>query len=121
MGLSHLRLLTVFDEQLIMGASLRLAHLRIMVGPLSFPLHGLMTNRYRGESAVCLSSGRGGISSPIRPSVVKISLPRIPRVFTVSRERVALIPTVSTPIIDNMIYLYYSDDHHKLSFTCMEE
>src|SRR5260370_25990693 len=61
MGPSHLRLLTVFGEQLIMGASWQLVHLRMMVGPLSFPLHGLMTSRYRGESAVCLSSGRGGM------------------------------------------------------------
>jgi hypothetical protein len=72
MGPSHLRLLAVFDEQLIMGASLQLVRLRMTVGPLSFPLHGLMTSRYRGESAVCLSSGRRGISPLIRSLVVKL-------------------------------------------------
>jgi len=41
MGPSHLRLLTVFGEPLIMGTSWQLAHLRMMVGPLSFPLHEL--------------------------------------------------------------------------------
>jgi hypothetical protein len=43
----------------------------MMVGPHSFPLHGLMTNLYRGESAVCLPSGRRGISPLIRASVIK--------------------------------------------------
>jgi hypothetical protein len=71
MGPSHLRPLAVFDEQLIMGASLQLVRLRLTVGPLSFPLHGLMTSRYRGESAVCLPSGRRGISPLIRSSVIK--------------------------------------------------
>jgi hypothetical protein len=72
MGPSHLRRLVVFDEQLIMGASLQLVHLRMMVGPLSFPLLGLMTSRYRGESAVCFPSGRRGISPLIRASVIKL-------------------------------------------------
>src|SRR5215469_3656481 len=72
MGPSHLRLLALLGQQLIMRASLQLAHLRMMVGPLSFPLHGLTTNLYRGERAVCLSSGRRGISPLIRASVIKL-------------------------------------------------
>src|SRR5437868_3061641 len=72
MGPPHLRLLVVFDEQLIMGASWQLTRLRMTVGLLSFPLHGLMTSRYRGESAVCLPSGRRGISPLIRSSVIKL-------------------------------------------------
>ena len=71
MGPSHLRPLAVFGQQLIIGAGLQLSHLRMMGGPLSFPLHGLMTSRYRGESAVCLSSGRRGIPPLIRTSVIK--------------------------------------------------
>jgi len=71
MGPSPLLLLTVFGEPLIMGTSWQLAHLRMMVGPLSFPLHELRTSRYRGESAVCLSSGRRGISPLVSSSVVK--------------------------------------------------
>lgn len=94
MGSPHLRLLVVFDEQLIMGASLQLARLRMTVQPLSFPLHGLMTSRYRGESAVCLSSGRRGMRASRQIISYQIALPRIPRVSTVSRERVALVPTV---------------------------
>src|SRR5207244_11882905 len=42
-----------------------------MVVPHSFPLHGLTTSRYRGESAVCLPSGRRGISPLVSSSVVK--------------------------------------------------
>src|SRR5690242_19702208 len=72
MGPSHLRPLAGFDEQLIMGASLQLARLRITVRLLSFPLHGLMTSRYRGESAVYLSSGRRGISPLLRSLVIKL-------------------------------------------------
>jgi len=72
MGPPHLRLLAVFDEQLIMGASWQLIRLRMTVGSLSFPLHGLMTSRYRGESAVCLPSGRRGIAPLIRSSVIKL-------------------------------------------------
>jgi hypothetical protein len=72
MGPPHLRLLVVFDEQLIMGASWQLTRLRMTVGLLSFPLHGLRTSRYRGESTVCLPSGRRGISPLIRSSVIKL-------------------------------------------------
>src|SRR5947209_2328412 len=82
MGPSHLRLLAVFGQQLIIEASWQLAHLRMVVGPLSFPLHGLMTSRYRGESAVCLPSGRRGISPLIRSSVIKFlchASPAFPR------------------------------------------
>lgn len=72
MGPSHLRLLARFDEQLIMGASLRLVRLRLTGGPLSFLLHGLMTSSYRGESTVCLPSGRRGIAPLVRSSVIKL-------------------------------------------------
>jgi hypothetical protein len=43
-----------------------------MVGPHSSPLHGLRTSRYRGGRAVCLLSGRLGISPNISPPVVKL-------------------------------------------------
>ncbi len=98
MGPSHLRLLVVFDEQLIMGASWQLVHLRMMVGPLSFPLRGLMTSRYRGESAVCLPSGRRGMRASHQIISYQMALPRIPRVSTVSRERVAPVPTMGKPL-----------------------
>ena len=42
-----------------------------MVRSHSPPLHGLRTSRYRGGSAVCLLSGRLGISPNITSSVVK--------------------------------------------------
>src|SRR6266480_2953142 len=112
MGPSHLRRRAVFDEQLIMGASLQLVRLRMTVGPLSFPLHGLMTNRYRGESAVCLPSGRRGMRASHQIISYQIPLPRIPRVSTVSRERVAPVPTMSKPqlllVIPLMIISFYN-------------
>src|SRR6266702_3974280 len=43
-----------------------------MVRPHSSPLHGLRTNHYRGGRAVCLLSGRLGISPNISTSVVKL-------------------------------------------------
>jgi VCBS repeat-containing protein len=64
--------------------------------PHSFPLHGLTTSRYREESAVCLPSGRRGISPLIS---CQITLPRIPRIATVSRERVAPVLTRGKPLL----------------------
>ena len=98
MGPSHLRPLAVFDQQLILGAGLQLSHLRMMGGPLSFPLHGLMTSLYRGESAVCLPSGRRGMRASHQSISYQITLSRIPRVSTVSRERVAPVPTMGKPL-----------------------
>src|SRR5260370_40033012 len=65
-----------------MEANWQLIRLRMTLGPLSFALHGLMTSRYRGESAVCLPSGRRGISPLIRSSVIKLlchASPVLPR------------------------------------------
>lgn len=103
-GPLHSRPLAVFDEQLIMGASLQLVRLRMAVGLLSFPLHGLMTSRYRGESAVCLSSGRRGMHASHQIISYQIALSRIPRVTMVSRERVAPVPTVGKPHLRLFLY-----------------
>src|SRR2546425_13135880 len=43
-----------------------------MVRSHSSPLHGLRTSRYRGGRAVCLLSGRLGISPNFRSPVVKL-------------------------------------------------
>src|SRR5260370_21891422 len=72
MGPSHLRPLILLDQQLIIVASWQLFHIRLMVRPLSFPLHGVRTSLYRGESAVCFPSSRVGIAPTIRSSVVKL-------------------------------------------------